>query len=200
MVAVLVPDEKLNCFYYWRANFFNTEWVIFYLGPVEPPSGWWLPISLLLKLCRKQEAPQLNNTFHFLWLYKQILTFGNPESSSNLRLSVIYYLCISSNFHNLTSVKLFSSLDCWQTSDSNLPSLKISERSARSYLRRFPVWSEGQRRQRGRLSLRHLRLPLLRQHAGDLWAFGEVAKLFLCWYILSHHTWSPVTVGVKDTF
>ena len=40
----MVPDEKLNCFYFWGAIFFKTKQVIFHPGPVEPPSRWWLPV------------------------------------------------------------------------------------------------------------------------------------------------------------
>ena len=45
-VVILVPDEKLNCFYFWQAIFFKAKRDSFYPGPVEPPSGWWLPITL----------------------------------------------------------------------------------------------------------------------------------------------------------
>ena len=45
LVAVLVPDEKLNCFWFWQKKLFKTKRDYFHPGPVETPSGWWLPIG-----------------------------------------------------------------------------------------------------------------------------------------------------------
>ena len=47
-VAVLVPDEKVNCFDFGKKKLFKTKRDYFYPGPVETPSWWWLPIDCVI--------------------------------------------------------------------------------------------------------------------------------------------------------
>ena len=49
-VAVVVQDEKLNCFDFGQKKNFKTKRDNFYPGPEETSSGWWLPIALTLVL------------------------------------------------------------------------------------------------------------------------------------------------------